>query len=284
MCRRIIGLNQLEHALKIARHTDTGQLRSRNEDAIASDASIGLAVLADGMGGYNAGDVASQMATLTITAELISSFNHMRQSGQQIDSEMASRLMSEAVDAANLAIYQVANEQQQCEGMGTTLVLSLFVDNQVVIGHIGDARAYILRNNNLKQLTNDHSLLQEQIDSGLLSQDQAKLANYKNFVTKALGVEPAADLEKNTFDVQVGDLYLLCSDGLTDMVESHDIETTLIEGKDDLNALANSLIRIANQRGGKDNISVILISVVEQFPRNKPNWLQSLMKKVAYKG
>ena len=166
-------MNHLEHALRIARHTDTGQLRTRNEDAIASDASIGLAVLADGMGGYNAGDVASQMATLTITAELISGFNRAHQSGKQVDSEQASSLMSDAVHAANIAIYQVANEQEQCEGMGTTLVLSLFVDNRVVIGHIGDSRAYVLRNDQLKQLTNDHSLLQEQSDSGLITLEQA---------------------------------------------------------------------------------------------------------------
>jgi serine/threonine protein phosphatase PrpC len=277
-------LNHLEHALRIARHTDTGQLRTRNEDAIASDASIGLAVLADGMGGYNAGDVASQMATLTITAELISGFNRAHQSGKQVDSEQASSLMSDAVHAANIAIYQVANEQEQCEGMGTTLVLSLFVDNRVVIGHIGDSRAYVLRNDQLKQLTNDHSLLQEQIDSGLITLEQAKLATYKNFVTKALGVDPITDLEINTHNVEVGDLYLLCSDGLTDMLEPYEIETTLIEGQDDLESLANTLIRKANQRGGKDNISVILISVVEEFPLSKPNWLQSLIKKVVDKG
>ncbi len=277
-------MNHLEHALRIARHTDTGQLRTRNEDAIASDASIGLAVLADGMGGYNAGDVASQMATLTITAELISGFNRAHQSGKQVDSEQASSLMSDAVHAANIAIYQVANEQEQCEGMGTTLVLSLFVDNRVVIGHIGDSRAYVLRNDQLKQLTNDHSLLQEQIDSGLITLEQAKLATYKNFVTKALGVDPVTDLEINTHNVEVGDLYLLCSDGLTDMLEPYEIETTLIEGQDDLESLANTLIRKANQRGGKDNISVILISVVEEFPLSKPNWLQSLIKKVVDKG
>ena len=277
-------MNHLEHALRISRHTDTGQLRTRNEDAIASDASIGLAVLADGMGGYNAGDVASQMAVLTITAELIAGFNRAHQSGKQVDSEWASNLMSDAVHAANIAIYKVANEQEQCEGMGTTLVLSLFVDNRVVIGHIGDSRAYVLRDDQLKQLTNDHSLLQEQIDSGLLTPEQAKLATYKNFVTKAVGVDPITDLEINTYGVEVGDLYLLCSDGLTDMLEPYEIETTLIEGQDDLESLANTLIRKANQRGGKDNISVILISVVEQFPLNKPNWLKSLIKKVAHKG
>ncbi|MDO8961285.1 MAG: Stp1/IreP family PP2C-type Ser/Thr phosphatase [Methylophilus sp.] len=277
-------MNHLEHALRIARHTDTGQLRTRNEDAIASDASIGLAVLADGMGGYNAGDVASQMAVLTITAELISGFNQARQTGKQVDSNTAANLMQSAVNSANNAIYQVANEQEQCAGMGTTLVLSLFVDNQVVIGHIGDSRAYLLRNDQLLQLTNDHSLLQEQIDSGLLTPEQAKQATYKNFVTKALGVDPEADLEINTHTVAIGDLYLLCSDGLTDMVDDYEIETTLIEHYDDLESLANALIRKANQRGGKDNISVILISVVEGFPINRPNWLQSLVKKVMDKG
>lgn len=277
-------MNHLEHALRIARHTDTGQLRTRNEDAIASDASIGLAVLADGMGGYNAGDVASQMAVLTITADLMSGFSLARQAGQQVDSQIASTLMSHAVNAANKAIYQVSMEQTQCAGMGTTLVLSLFVDNQVVIGHIGDSRAYVLRGDQLIQLTNDHSLLQEQIDSGLLTMEQAKLATYKNFVTKALGVEPVMDLEINTHRVEVGDLYLLCSDGLTDMVEPYDIETTLIEHQDNLESIANALIRKANQRGGKDNISVILISVVEEFPLNKPNWLKSLIKKVKHKG
>lgn len=277
-------MNHLEHALRIARHTDTGQLRTRNEDAIASDASIGLAVLADGMGGYNAGDVASQMAVLTITAELISGFNQAKQTGKQVDSNTAANLMQSAVSSANNAIYQVANEQEQCAGMGTTLVLSLFVDNQVVIGHIGDSRAYLLRNDQLLQLTNDHSLLQEQIDSGLLTPEQAKQATYKNFVTKALGVDHEADLEINTHTVAIGDLYLLCSDGLTDMVDDYEIETTLIEHNDDLESLANALIRKANQRGGKDNISVILISVVEGFPINKPNWLQSLVKKVMDKG
>jgi protein phosphatase len=277
-------MNHLEHALRIARHTDTGQLRTRNEDAIASDASIGLAVLADGMGGYNAGDVASQMAVLTITADLMSGFSLARQSGQKVDSQTASTLMSHAVNAANKAIYQVSIDQSQCAGMGTTLVLSLFVDNQVVIGHIGDSRAYVLRGDQLIQLTNDHSLLQEQIDSGLLTMEQAKLATYKNFVTKALGVEPFMDLEINTHSVEVGDLYLLCSDGLTDMVEPYDIETTLIEHQDNLESIANALIRKANQRGGKDNISVILISVVEEFPLNKPNWLKSLIKKVKHKG
>jgi len=275
-------MSNLEFALRVARLTDRGQLRSRNEDAIASDASIGFALLADGMGGYNAGDVASQMAALSITAECTTQFNQARQANQPVTTHMASRWMADAVAAANSAILEVSNTQAQCAGMGTTLVVTMFVDNQVVIGHIGDSRAYVLRNAQLSQLTNDHSLLQEQIDAGLLTTEQAKYATYKNFVTKALGVDPVADLEINTHTVQVGDLYLLCSDGLTDMVEDHEIESILIEHNDDLEAIVHLLIRKANQRGGKDNISVILISVIDDYSLNKANWLQSLYKKVTH--
>lgn len=277
-------MNHLEHALRVARLTDVGQLRSRNEDAIASDASIGFALLADGMGGYNAGDVASQMAALSITAECTSQFNQARLAKQAVSIPLASRWIVDAVTSANSAILEVSNTQAQCAGMGTTLVLALFTDNQVVIGHIGDSRAYVLRNDQLTQLTHDHSLLQEQIDAGLLTTEQAKHATYKNFVTKALGVDPVAELELNTHPVQVGDLYLLCSDGLTDMVEDHEIESTLIEHQHDLEALAHLLIRKANQRGGKDNISVILISVIEDFSLNKASWLQNIYKKVTHKG
>lgn len=277
-------MNHLEHALRVARLTDVGLLRTRNEDAIASDASIGFALLADGMGGYNAGDVASQMAALSITAECTAQFNQAQQANQVVTAQQASIWMENAVAKANSAILEVSNTQAQCAGMGTTLVVTLFIDNQVVIGHIGDSRAYVLRDEQLTQITNDHSLLQEQIDAGLLTTEQAKHATYKNFVTKALGVDPVAELELNTHAVQVGDLYLLCSDGLTDMVEDHEIESTLIEHQQDLEALAHVLIRKANQRGGKDNISVILISVIEDFSLNKASWLQNIYKKVTQKG
>lgn len=277
-------MNAMEHALRVARLTDTGLLRTRNEDAIASDASIGFALLADGMGGYNAGDVASQMAALSITAECTNQFNQARQTKQAITLQQASIWLMDAVATANSAILEVSNTQAQCAGMGTTLVVALFIDNQVVIGHIGDSRAYMLRNDQLSQLTNDHSLLQEQIDAGLLTVEQAKHATYKNFVTKALGVDPVAELEVNTHAVQVGDLYLLCSDGLTDMVDDHEIESTLITYQHDLEALAHVLIRKANQRGGKDNISVILISVIEDFSLKQASWLQNMYKKVTHKG
>jgi PPM family protein phosphatase len=273
-------MNNLENALSIVRLSDTGKLRKRNEDAIASDASIGLAVLADGMGGYNAGDVASQMAILTITADIKTKFRNASNDKVYVDINLVKSLLTNATNTANSAIYQVSNEQSQCAGMGTTLVLSLFINNQVVIGHIGDSRAYLLRENQFTQLTNDHSVLQEQIDCGLLTPEQAKYATYKNFVTRALGVEPEVDLELNTFDVQVGDIYLLCSDGLSEMLEDDEIKSIIIEEKETLTHAANALIRKANHHGGKDNISVILIEVLEEFSSNKPTWYKALIGKV----
>jgi PPM family protein phosphatase len=273
-------MNNLENALNIVRLSDTGKLRKRNEDTIASDSSIGLAILADGMGGYNAGDVASQMAVLTITADLKTKFRNAIQDDLLIDTSNIKTHLVNAVNTANNAIFQVSKEQAQCAGMGTTLVLSVFIDNKVVIGHIGDSRAYLLRNHDLIQLTNDHSVLQEQLDSGLLTAEQAKFVTYKNFVTRALGVESEVDLELSTFDVATGDIYLLCSDGLTEMVEDDEIRTTLIESSDNLAHAANTLVKKANQHGGKDNISVILIEVLEEFALNKTTWYKALISKV----
>jgi len=273
-------MNNLETALRIVRLSDTGKLRKRNEDAIASDISIGMAVLADGMGGYNAGDVASQMAVLTITADLKTKFKNASAEKIHMDTNLVKSLLIDATKAANHAIYQVSNEQSQCAGMGTTLVLSVFINNKVVIGHIGDSRAYLLRGNNLIQLTNDHSVLQEQLDSGLLTPEQAKFATYKNYVTRALGVEPEVDLELNTFDVSIGDIYLLCSDGLSEMLEDDEIKAIIIDENETLPHRASELVKKANLHGGKDNISVILIEVLEDFASIRPTWYQALIGKV----
>lgn len=269
----------LEQSLHIIRLTDTGKLRNRNEDSIASDASIGLALLADGMGGYNAGDIASQMAALTITAELKARFTTAQQSSNKLDVHQAQNHLLEAINVANHAIFQVSNEQSHCAGMGTTLVAAVFIDNQVIIAHIGDSRAYVLRDEQLIQLTNDHSVLQEQLDAGLLSQEQARSVNYKNYVTRALGVDSIADTEDHVHPVKPNDIYLLCSDGLSDMVDDDEIRLTLSEHSDNLELAANTLIRKANMYGGKDNISLILIQVLQEFALKKPKWYTSLLKR-----
>ncbi len=257
--------------LEIVRLTDVGLQRDHNEDAIASDDSIGFIVLADGMGGYRAGEVASEMAVLSITAELMEGLAN-QQSGK-IDSALGkqavAQLIFDAVKSANEVIYSVSQSQPQCAGMGTTLVVGVFTNKKLLVGHIGDSRMYRLRDQVLSQITEDHSLLQEQIKSGLITPEQAKYSVNKNLVTRALGVDTEAELELNEHDVEVGDVYLACSDGLSDLVDDEIIESALNRLMPDINASAKALVQLANENGGEDNISVILIKVKESFEYTK---------------
>ncbi len=258
-------MHKLETALRIVSLSDIGKLRSHNEDAMASDIAIGLVVVADGMGGYNAGEVASQMAVLGITSDIKTKFQQAAQAHTTIDINIAKKLVLNAVNSANQAIFDTAKTQAQCEGMGTTLVLGLFVDNQLVIGHAGDSRAYLLRDKKVMQLTIDHSVVQEHLDNGLLTEEQAKTSPYKNFVTRAMGIEAEVDLDLNVFDVAIGDIYILCTDGLTEMVTNEEITSTIIKHQAHLDKAAKTLIQKANEHGGRDNISVMLIQILKEF-------------------
>lgn len=272
----------LTNVLDIVRLTDVGQKRDHNEDAVASDVEMGLVVLADGMGGYNAGEVASEIAVLTIVAELKETMLGLQPGQLDLVSGMQaeSQLVYDAVAKANESIYMVSQSQPQCAGMGTTLVLGVFANDKLLVGHIGDSRMYRMRDDELSQITEDHSLLQEQIKSGLITPEQAKVSNYKNLVTRALGVDPAVELELHEYDVQVGDMYLLCSDGLSDLVEDKDIHLTLSTLSANLGLAANQLIQMANDNGGNDNISVILVRVNQPFTVERSwydnflNWLK----------
>ena len=258
-------------SLEMARATHTGLVRSHNEDSIATDAEIGLAVLADGMGGYNAGEVASGIATALISSETREAL--VRQAPHEVDratgSPIAARLLADIIVKANTSIFQSANSQPQYAGMGTTLVVALFCNNQMTIAHIGDSRCYRQRGGKLEQVTRDHSLLQEQIDSGLLTKEAAKRSQNKNLVTRALGIEPAVEAEIHTYPAQEGDIYLICSDGLNDMVEDEDIEMTLGALGANLQLAAEQLVQMANDHGGRDNISVVLIKVKKDFPADE---------------
>jgi protein phosphatase len=234
--------------------TDTGRSRSNNEDSVRVDASCSLVVLADGMGGYNAGEVASQMATSLIQGEM-SRWLSQAASGAS-DSDVR-RAMTLCVDKANLAIFNAARHNPQQSGMGTTLVMGVFRGDGVLMGHVGDSRAYRVRGGAITQITRDHSLLQEQIDAGLISPEQAAFSANKNLVTRAVGVESNVQLELNRHDVQAGDIFVLCSDGLSDMVDDARI-AELLCSCETLEAGGAALIDAANQAGGKDNISVIL--------------------------
>jgi serine/threonine protein phosphatase PrpC len=273
----------LSEVLDIVRLTDTGLVRRHNEDAIASDASIGFVILADGMGGYNAGEVASEMAVLTITAELKEALGGG--SSQYIlpdidrpvlNKEILEKLMIDAVAYTNASIYHASQTYSQCAGMGTTLVLGLFINNQLLAGHIGDSRIYRLRNQHLVQMTEDHSLLQEQIRAGIITPEQAKHSSHKNLVTRALGVDPKVEMELNEFDVEIADVYLFCSDGLTDLVDDELIQSTLNSHLLDLTKAADVLVKLANEHGGNDNISVILAKVNNSY-EDKNTWYDNFV-------
>jgi len=234
---------------------DPGRARSNNEDSVALDDAVSLAVLADGMGGYNAGEVASNMATSFIRTEL---GRWLREASAQATDAEVRRAMDICVDNANRAIFNASNANPQYAGMGTTLVVAVFRDNRLLVGHVGDSRCYRLRSGRLQQITRDHSLLQEQIDAGLITPEQAAFSANKNLVTRAVGVEDTVLLETHQHDVLTGDMYLLCSDGLSDMLDDTSIGQLLL-AHDSLDAVGRALIDAANDAGGKDNISVILV-------------------------
>lgn len=267
----------VSEALELATLTDVGRYRTHNEDALASDLSIGLLVLADGMGGYKAGEIASEIAVLTLMAEMGEAMHEEKSSVKPTIHKVEEHL-ARAVLHANDTIYHIAQNQPQCAGMGTTLVTALFYDNKLIVGHVGDSRLYRLRNGALEQLTEDHSLLQEQINLGLISKAQARMSEHRNLVTRALGVDPTVELDLSMHHVGIGDLYLLCSDGLTDMLEDDAIRKTLVLEGDDLGKKAADLVYLANEAGGTDNISVVLAKVKQDYAV-KGGWSQRLFGK-----
>ncbi len=261
----------LTQVLEIASCTDPGIVRSHNEDSIAADPANGLVVLADGMGGYNAGEVASGMATTVIITEMrqILASAKPYDVAQGSSDEIAARMVREQVLKANSSIYQAAQSQPQYAGMGTTLVVCLYYDNRMLVAHLGDSRLYMLREGKFSQVTRDHSLLQEQIDSGIITPEQAKKAQHKNLVTKALGIDPTVEPEIHEYPTKQGDIFLLCSDGLCDMVEDEDIGMTLQTLGGNLKLAAQQLVQMANDNGGRDNVSVILVRVLREYPGRK---------------
>ena len=270
-------------AIKVVRITDVGLVREQNEDAVASDLSIGLLILADGMGGYRAGEVASEIAVLTLTAEMTEAMRNFDANNiHYSDSMPESDMLIGAVERANSAIFQVSNEQSQCAGMGTTLVAAVFSNNKLAVGHIGDSRMYRLRAQTLTQLTEDHSLLQEQINAGLITREQAKLSTNKNLVTRALGIDEHVELEINEFSVEVHDCYLLCSDGLSDFIDDDIILKILLDANGNIELAANLLVQAANEQGGCDNISIVIAIVNKAFTSEK-NWAKQLLGKVLSK-
>ena len=258
----------LTDALEMVGTTDVGQVRSHNEDALLLDPELGIVVLADGMGGYNAGEVASGIAVDTVGETLRAEL------GAIAPQTVAHDMLDLAIRRANSVIFDAAGSNPSCAGMGTTLVCALFFDNRLVCGHVGDSRLYRWRAGQLQQLSHDHSLLQEEIDAGLIRPEEARHLPYRNLVTRAVGVEAGVEPEIHEYAAQPGDLYLFCSDGLTDMVEDPRIGEILAAG-DDLQQAAQALVNEANANGGRDNITVALVGIRRDYAA-KRGWISRL--------
>lgn len=237
-------------AWKMAGLTDRGRVREVNEDAIAWDAEAGWAVLADGMGGHQAGEVASTLA-VEIIADGI----------KGADGAHRATVLERAVKQANITIFQQSDDQPRYFAMGTTVVAVDLDADRLLCAHVGDSRLYRLRDGELQQLTRDHSLVQELVDEGMINPEQARTSAQRNVITRALGLEPTVEVEMHEEQTRTGDSYLLCSDGLSNMLRHEEIAALL--AVDALPEAVAGLVEAANENGGEDNISVIVIRVWE---------------------
>ncbi len=246
--------------------TDVGRVRTNNEDAVCIDTQTNVFVLADGMGGYLAGEVASHMATTQVCDD-------MKRWLAELPKPLAIHHVRSAleicVENANRAIFDAARAQPQCAGMGTTLVAGVLCGDHLVLAHVGDSRCYRVRGGVLEQLTCDHSWLQQQLDFGLITEQQAAVSTQRNLVTRALGVARSVRVEVNEYALQNGDLLLLCSDGLSEMLNADELcamadSNALLQGRVD------RLVEAANHQGGRDNISVLLVQIGDA-PEGRPD-------------
>jgi len=244
--------------IDVAMRTDRGLVREQNEDAVGGDPSEGLIILADGMGGANAGEVASTLAIDLLVSQLVGD--------EQAHAEpLGVGELLESMQGVNQAILELSRQVPEYAGMGTTLVVGLFRESSLIYAHVGDSRLYRLREGVLESLTSDHTLIQEVVNAGdFASLEEARLAGVPpNVLTRAFGTEPDVPVDIAETDIQIGDLYLFCSDGLTGMVSDPDIQTVLEKNHADLMDASDELVDLACGMGGLDNISVILARVMD---------------------
>lgn len=239
--------------------TDCGQVRDHNEDSggiFFNDANQLLAIIADGMGGHQAGDVASELAVNTIK-------EYWHTSEKIKTPDKAENWILKAINKANEIIYKRALDNEDLLGMGTTVVLAICSEDFLTIGHIGDSRCYVYNENGFKQLTEDHSLVNELVRTGQISTEDAAYHPRKNVVLKALGTEEEVSADIQSLVWEQGNRLLLCSDGLTDKVSNEEL-FEYIQSNDDLRSVGEEMIQLANERGGEDNISLIIIDHVRK--------------------
>jgi protein phosphatase len=223
------------------------------------------------MGGYKAGEVASGIAVRTIMGLVKEAVEREDLTRRDAASGLSRSgiLLRDAIQRANKIIYQTARSQANCEGMGTTVVAGLFFDDKLTIAHVGDSRLYRLRGQDFSQVTRDHSLIQELVLRGLYTPQEAQRATAKNYVTRALGIEPTVEVDVTEVPACKDDVFLLCSDGLSDMVQDEDIQLTISTFGANLQTVARQLVLLGNDNGGRDNISVVLVRVLDAFPARR---------------
>lgn len=243
--------------LEIYGLTDDGLVRDHNEDYISWVEEYGLVILADGMGGHNAGEVASELAVASITNALEEVLSPDIKDNCDINFKEA---VHEAVIFANDEINLHAKKHPECTGMGTTVVMTLFYENTVILASVGDSRIYRFRKGELKQVTTDHSLVQEMIDNGYMSEEEAINSTNRNLITRALGIAEDVKVDVTQEDIEEDDIYLLCSDGLSDMINDQQIFSSLVKSRQDLKRGTEELVNLAKEHGGHDNVSVILVA------------------------
>jgi serine/threonine protein phosphatase PrpC len=225
--------------------TDTGRRRRRNEDAYVCEPP--LFAIADGMGGAQAGEVASRLAAAAL-----------KESGAETGGEQR---IHDLIQEANRRVYDRSSTDPSTSGMGTTITVALVEDGQVAFGHVGDSRAYLIRAGQIEQITEDHSLINELMKTGKLSPEEAETHPQRSVITRALGTDPDVDADTFTIDAETGDIFLLCSDGLTDMVPEHQILELVDRNRSDIDAALKALVRAANRSGGEDNITVVAFEI-----------------------
>jgi protein phosphatase len=248
--------------VEVAARTDVGQRRSNNEDSFFVDEAAGLLVVADGLGGHASGEVASRIAVETIRDQIRGwaaggAPPPAMGAAPEGLSEAAAHLAN-SIRFANQVIHGTASRRPDYQGMATTVVAALLRGNRLVLAHVGDSRIYRVRDRKLEQVSRDHSLVREQVALGLITEAEAEISPQRNVVTRALGMEPAVRVDVQEQDVQEGDIYLLCSDGLTDMVDEPAILEAVLQAGDRLDAACGTLIDLANAQGGRDNITAVL--------------------------
>ncbi len=232
--------------------TDPGMVRDNNEDSIITRPDLGLAVLADGMGGHQAGEVASAMAI-----DLVNQFfvNAAQRTGKLNYND----IVSDSITLSNSAIFELSQTKPDCAGMGSTVVVTYFDGNKVYVGHVGDSRLYRYRKEELEQITEDHSLVQELVSRGLLSKEEALESTNKNLVTRALGIEGSVEVDVKEDSWKNGDIFLLCSDGLNDVLRDEQIAEIIAANISNMEKAVDALIKTVNENGGPDNVSIILV-------------------------